>query len=193
MAQLQPYLRPGEQLLWSGRPDPDVRLTPADGFLIPFSILWTSFALFWEIGVATADNTSPIGAVFGIPFLAVGCYMVAGRFIYKRYRKQRTAYGITPQRALIAVGPGTLADVPLAGQPVTISRSRDLRHASVTFGSPQARPAARWPRSYGNTWLYANTGTELFMRSATLPFAFYDVAQPDAMLAALDQVRAGLG
>jgi hypothetical protein len=38
-AQLQLYLRPGEQLLWSGRPDPNVRFTPADAFLVPFSIL----------------------------------------------------------------------------------------------------------------------------------------------------------
>jgi hypothetical protein len=37
--QLEPHLRPGERLLWCGGPDPLVRLTPADGFLIPFSML----------------------------------------------------------------------------------------------------------------------------------------------------------
>jgi len=36
---------------------------------------------------------------------------------------------------------------------------------------------------------YANTGMELFARNVGLPFAFYDVADPDAMLRALDQAR----
>jgi hypothetical protein len=37
--QLDPHLRAGERLLWCGRPDPRVWLTPAGGFLIPFSML----------------------------------------------------------------------------------------------------------------------------------------------------------
>jgi uncharacterized SAM-dependent methyltransferase len=75
--------------------------------------------------------------------------------------------------------------MPLPGQPVTVQRSRDLRHATVTIGLPQARQTMR------SAWYYANTGTELFARSASLPFAFYDVADPQVMLSALDQARSG--
>jgi hypothetical protein len=161
-----------------------VLFTPADGFLIPFGILWTSFAVLWVVGVAVAAGPP---ALFGIPFLAVGAYMVAGRFVYKRYRKERTAYGITAQRGLIAVGRGTFSDLPLRGQPVTIRRSADMRHASVTFAAMPGRPPVFGSRQL---WIYANTGADFFARSA-LPVAFYDVAEPDVMLAALDQARSG--
>jgi len=45
--------------------------------------------------------------------------------------------------------------------------------------------------AFGNsaTWHYANTGLDPLARSANQPFAFYDVADPEAMLAALDQAR----
>lgn len=36
---------------------------------------------------------------------------------------------------------------------------------------------------------HANTGLEPFARNVGLPFTFYDVAEPDPMLQALDQAR----
>jgi hypothetical protein len=102
-AQLSPYLRSGELLLWTGRPDPAVRFTGADAYLIPFSIMWAAFAFFWESAVLSSG-----GPVFfklwGIPFVAIGLYIVFGRFLLKSQTKLRTAYGITKQRALIATG-----------------------------------------------------------------------------------------
>jgi hypothetical protein len=185
---LQRYLRPGEDLLWAGRPDPRVWFAPADAFLVPFSILWCAFAIFWECGVV-AGGAPGFFAVWGIPFVAAGLYMVAGRFAYKRYGKGRTVYGVTGQRALI-VAPRGFADLPLHYQPVTVRRTRDGRHASVDFGStafPGRTSAFRSRR--GPTWYYANTGLEPWARGTGLQFAFYDVADPDAMLAALDQAR----
>lgn len=38
--------------------------------------------------------------LWGIPFIALGLYMVAGRFIYKRISHGRTAYGVTRDRAI---------------------------------------------------------------------------------------------
>ena len=38
----------GEGILWAGRPDPDIYLTPADRFIVPFSIAWCSMALLWD-------------------------------------------------------------------------------------------------------------------------------------------------
>lgn len=184
--QLQQYLRPGERLLWSGRPDPTVWLTAADMFMIPFSILWGGFAIFWEIGVSSGGPN--FGTIWGIPFVALGLYMIFGRFFYKKYRKKRTCYGITDQRALVAIGPGQLSDSPLRDQPITVRRSRDGRHVTVTIGSAVAGPR-RARSSYAAGSFYANTGLELLARNVTLPMAFYDVEDADAMLSAMDQVR----
>ena len=185
LGQLQPYLRDDEQLLWYGAPDPRVWFTSADVFMVPFSILWCAFVIFWESGVVRNGGPA-FFKLWGIPFVAVGLYFVFGRFLYKRYRKSRTAYAITTRRAMIA-SPGSFADMPLRDQAVTIRSARDSRHASVVIGNtvmPGRGMSRRASASY-----YANTGMEFFARNAGLPFAFYDVADPHAMLHALDQAR----
>jgi hypothetical protein len=184
---LQSNLRDNEQLLWYGVPDQRVWFAPADTFLIPFSILWCGFAIFWESSVVAGGGPA-FFAAWGIPFIAMGIYFVVGRFAYKRYRKGRTVYGITSRRALI-IGPRTFADLPLRQQPVTVRKTRDGRHASVQFGSPSDPGLGRAFRGAAGSSFYANTGMEPLARGASQPFAFYDVADPDTMLAALDQAR----
>jgi len=105
-----------------------------------------------------------------------------------RHRDLRTAYGITTRRALI-VAAQTFADIPLQHEPVTVRRTGDGRHASVIFGSTVG-PGRGSPFRASASSYYANTGLEPWARNAGLPFAFYDVADPDSMLAALDRARA---
>ena len=188
MGQLQQYLRADERLLWHGTPDAGVLFTPEDAFLIPFSILWCGFAIFWESSVI-GGNAPFFFRLWGIPFVVIGLYFVVGRFFYKSYRKRRTMYAITTRRAMM-VESRTFADLPLADQPVAIRRSRDARHASVTF--PDAfLPGPSTRRRYGGRGYVPgpNTGMDLMFRNAPRPFAFYDVASPDAMLGALEQAR----
>jgi hypothetical protein len=193
--QLQQHLRPGEELLWYGRPDPAVLFGPGDLSMIPFTVLWLAFAIFWESGVIRS-GAGPWPEIWGIPFIAVGLYALAGRFIYKRISKKRTAYGITGERAIIVAG-NVVSDMPLGGVPTTVRRSRSGSHASVTFGDLGARRdrdqnwlgrRRRSPAFYAN--VYGNTGMEPLTRRSYLPFAFYDVAQPAAMLSALSQAQA---
>jgi hypothetical protein len=185
--RIQQHLRPGEQLLWCGSPDPAVWFTTADLYLIPFSIAWCGFAVFWEAGASGGGG--PFFAAWGAMFVVIGLYMVIGRFFYKHHRKKQTVYGITTQRALVAVGAQSLTDSPWLGTPITIQRSRDGRHASVILEGTAA-PA----RSFGRRNTYrgwpGNSGLDAFpWRTASAPVAFYDVANPDSMLAALDQAR----
>lgn len=77
--------------------------------------------------------------------------------------------------------------MPLHHQAVTVKRARDARHASVVIGSTAPGGGSRFGQAPG--WLYANTGLEPLARNSGLPFAFYDVADADAMLHALDQAR----
>ena len=177
-SQLAPYLRSGEELLWSGRPDPAVTFTPADAFLIPFTIMWGGFALFWEIGVLTSD-APPFFVLWGVPFVLLGLYAIVGRFVYKKYSKRRTAYGITEGRALIAVGKSVFTDVPLRQTSTSIRRSRDGRHVSITFGTHRGWSPSRF---------YNNTGMD-FLTFGDGLIGFSDVAQPDAVLTALERAH----
>jgi hypothetical protein len=88
-SRILPLLRQGERLLWVGQPDPRVRFTGADAFLVPFSILWGGFAVVWEI-MAITRSESPLFVIWGIPFVLLGLYFIFGRFIVKKRRKVAT-------------------------------------------------------------------------------------------------------
>lgn len=93
------YLSPDEYILWNGSPGKGHLLNKQDIFLIPFSIMWCGFAIFWETSVLT--NSAPLlFKLWGIPFVCVGLYMVFGRFIAKAYMRKETVYVITNKRIL---------------------------------------------------------------------------------------------
>jgi hypothetical protein len=175
--QLREYVRPGERLLWIGRPDPDVLFTASDLFVVPFSLLWGGFAFFWE-GSVIVTGAGPLFVLWGIPFVAIGLYMIVGRFFYKRRRKRRTAYALTDERALVAVGSTSLAESPVRNVPLNVRRSRDGRHLTVTFGSGGLSGR-----------MYANTGLDAFGWWAPAPVAFFDVDDVEGLRAALDRAR----
>lgn len=146
--RLRPLLRQGEQLRWVGQPDPQVRFATADLFLVPFSVIWGGFAVFWELGVIVSG--APIHfALFGIPFVLIGLYFIFGRFIYKKRRKLTTVYGLTDSRAIVSSSERSFADMPVKGTSIRVDRSRDGHHVSVIFGG--MRQAA-----------YQNTGLDFF-------------------------------
>ena len=97
---LENRLLPGERLLWTGQPGQGIRFTLRDGFLIPFSLLWCGFAIFWE---STVLSTPAPGffALFGIPFVLMGLFAVAGRFVLDAWLRGRTRYALSSQRVLI--------------------------------------------------------------------------------------------
>lgn len=66
-------------------------------------------------------------------------------------------------------------DMPL-GTPRRINRSRDGRHVSVTFGAT------------GQT-AYQNTGLDFFNIGQGAGIAFWYVAEPDALIHALDTAQ----
>jgi hypothetical protein len=201
------FLRPGEQLLWHGKPDPAVWFTPADLYVIPVSVLWCSFMIFCEVDVIREGG--PVASSWGIPFVAAGLYFVFGRFLCKRYQKRRTVYAITTQRALVLTGGRELVDSPWGQWPVSVRYSRDARHASVILDSGDTRAPGRrdtgTPANAGldiildsggtrapgrrNMGMPGNTGLDIGPWRAGAQVAFYDVADPEPMLAALDQAR----
>ena len=121
-----------------------------DAFLIPLSILWCGFAIFWEASVIRSGAPF-FFMLWGIPFVCVGLFFVFGRFFLDAHSRARTAYGVTSERILILSGLfsqqtkslhlRTLTDVSL------IQRS-DGR-GTITFGPTHYMntifPAGAWP------------------------------------------------
>ncbi|MEO6146867.1 MAG: hypothetical protein ABIT70_07410 [Sulfuriferula sp.] len=92
--KLQRELSSGESLLWTGRPKQGVALRGADAFMIPFSLLWGGFAMFWEYSVYTVGAPT-FFLLFGSAFVVVGIYFIFGRFITDSLKRKNTYYGIT--------------------------------------------------------------------------------------------------
>jgi hypothetical protein len=94
------YGEAGNDLIWTGRPARGLRLRRIDALLIPFSLMWGGFAIFWE-SLAVAGRAPLFFALWGIPFVLVGLYLIAGRFAWDAYVRSRTWYAVTSDSALI--------------------------------------------------------------------------------------------
>jgi hypothetical protein len=98
-ALFRPYLLTGERILWSGRPRQGIAFRSADLLLIPFSLLWAGFATFWNVEVWATG--APISfSLWGLPFLALGLYIVVGRFLHDAALRRRQYYAVTDRRVL---------------------------------------------------------------------------------------------
>jgi hypothetical protein len=141
--KLHRELSPGESLLWSGRPKQGIHLRGADAFMIPFSLLWGGFAIFWEYGVYKSGAPA-FFLLFGGVFVLVGVYFIFGRFMADSLKRKGTYYGVTNDRVLIlsefptrtikSLNLKTLSDI-------TFSHKSD-GSGSISFG-PQ-NPMAGW-------------------------------------------------
>ncbi len=96
---LRGCLMAGESVLWRGKPGQGHVFTAYDLYLVPFSLMWGGFALYWELAVIAADGPFFM-KLWGIPFVLVGLYMIAGRFFVQQYMRKRTYYAITNYRVM---------------------------------------------------------------------------------------------
>jgi hypothetical protein len=107
-AMLQAELIPGEQLVWTGKPDARRlhRIFAIWAFAIPWTVFacaWTALALQpWFGGLPESVSNWSLGAAFpvvGIPFILIGLWMLAQPFV-ARHRAGRTLYALTDSRLI---------------------------------------------------------------------------------------------
>lgn len=145
-------LRPGETLLWSGQPPAGIRLRPIDALVIPFSLLWGGFAIFWETMVISM-RAPWFFKLWGIPFVLVGLYIIAGRFYVDMLIRRGTYYGVTNERVIILnTGPFTRRtrslDLRTLGELELSERGNG--DGTISFGRPypfSSFTIAGWPGS----------------------------------------------
>ncbi|HJW15029.1 MAG TPA: PH domain-containing protein [Thermoanaerobaculia bacterium] len=138
----------GERILWAGAPPQGLFVRGHDAFLIPVSLLWGGFVVFW-VAMAVSHNTPAFFWLWGVPFLAAAFYMVAGRFMVDASQRSRTAYGVTDRRIVIISGifSRTLKSLPLRAMSDLTIRARPNGTGTIVFG-----PMHPMMHMYGTGW-----------------------------------------
>ena len=52
--EIKQHLNSDEKLLWTGAPKHGILIKGTDVLMIPFSLMWGGFALFWEFTVVNS-------------------------------------------------------------------------------------------------------------------------------------------
>jgi hypothetical protein len=147
----------GDPLLWSGRPPRGIMLRAADILLIPFSLLWGGFAIFWETGVI-ATGAPWFFALWGIPFVLIGLYMIVGRFWVDARVRNGTRYGLTSERVLIICDwpARTVTSIGLETMTAVTLTESSSGGGTIVFG-PRG-----WYMGAGSNWFFRMTPSPRF-------------------------------
>lgn len=123
------YFLSDEYELWRGRSkgmDPTQKMT-----MIPFGIFFLGFAIFWTV---TASATGGAFGLFGLPFIAVGIYLVFGKGIIGK----KTYYVITNHKIYRSQA-GRIDMVDLANLPPMRVVAHKSGAGSIYFGEHHYR------------------------------------------------------
>jgi len=151
-SEIAQVLDSGESLIWSGAPHRGLALRSSDAYMIPFSLLWGGFAIFWEAGVLRTNGpNTAFMSIWGIPFVLAGLYLIVGRFFVDAGIRAKTFYGLTNRRAIIISGlfSRTINSLPLRTLTDISLQERSDRSGTILLGRPQPYSSwgsgMRWP------------------------------------------------
>ena len=172
-------LESGEKILWSGKPVFSRYMRSGPWYLIPFSIMWCGFAIFWEAGVLASGG--PLFAdLWGIPFVLIGLYMVFGRYYVLARQARKALYVVTDRRVLI-VGSAfrtRIIEMRLGSLPPVLVDQDLSGIGTITFGQPT--PNTPWRR----------TGFPAGTSDDDVP-SFVAIERPSEVARLIEQARGG--
>ncbi|HEY1720112.1 MAG TPA: PH domain-containing protein [Magnetospirillaceae bacterium] len=129
-------LEPGEKILWEGQPRRGLVFRASDIVVIPLSLIWCGFAIYWEY--KAAKQPASMVPVLGILFVLIGLHFAVGRFFYDAFVRHGTRYALTNQRVLISLGgvfTRELQSLPLEGlMNIRLSETRNGA-GTIKFGA----------------------------------------------------------
>ncbi|TVV71659.1 PH domain-containing protein [Sphingomonas solaris] len=133
---VKPELFSGEHIAWEGQPYSGLILRPMEVFLIPFSLLWGGFALFWNASVWTTDADVSF-KLFGLPFLIAGLYFTVGRFVIDMILRRKMSYFVTNKRIIIErqSGGAKIKSVDISRPPALELDERSDGSGTIRFGN----------------------------------------------------------
>ena len=122
--------------------------------MIPFSLVWCGFAIFWTYSATRARGTPVFFDLWGLMFVCVGLYFVFGRFAEDIIRRRKTSYGMTGDRVLILSG--VFSRELKSIQPRAVSEISLTMHSdgtgTIVFGTPLPGRAGAYRGWPGGRW-----------------------------------------
>lgn len=94
------YLTGDEYILWKGKPEKGGSFSPQNIGLLVFSIFWLGFSLFWESAIFSSDAPF-IMKLFGLPFIAIGVYLLYNSLFRSKALRNKTFYVVTNKKLII--------------------------------------------------------------------------------------------
>ncbi len=106
---IKTHLQPGEEILWEGQSlqQSRIALNKSGMLWLGFSILWVAMAIIMTSFIKTADATGMffklVFPLFGLPFIAIGIFMVFIVPAKQRKIDSSTYYYVTNERIIINI------------------------------------------------------------------------------------------
>jgi len=153
----------GERIAWRGQPGRGLVFTGRDLLLVPFSLAWCGFAIFWTFA-ATSMGGPGFLTLWGAMFIVAGLYLVAGRFLVDAWIRSGTCYAVTDRRILIARGAPfrRFTAIHLAALEEIHLSERTNGRGTIRFGHEESVWGARGRNGFG-TWSAALDPTPQFL------------------------------
>ena len=86
-------------MIWTGRAARSLRFRLLGLFLVPFSAVWFGLVLAAVLSSSSSRHANAAPWFFLVPFVCIGFYIFAGRFLVDIYLRSQTFYALSARDA----------------------------------------------------------------------------------------------